>query len=870
MLRTILIGTLLLFAKFNVNATHIVGGELNYSRVNDSTFILTLNAYRDCFLGVPLFDSPALINIFDGNNIFIRRIGIPRPPWDTLPIELTDPCLVAPPNVCVERVQYRASVILPPNESGYTLAYQRCCRNATILNAWDDQTDTPENSGATYSAFIPPSLPRPNSNPVFKNFPPVAICANKPLVFDHSATDSDGDSLVYKLCTPYDGLSPSAPTISFLLEFPPYDEIRWRPPYSLTDQLSGPQPLSIDAVSGILTAIPGRIGQFVVGVCVEEYRDGVLLSETRRDFQFNVADCAPSVDANFSAPDTSCNNKTIQFTDRSRGGSIYNWNFGDGNTSEEKNPVHTYTDYGIYQVSLILNPGATCADTFVKTIHITEDNLIITAEDIVACSADEFTISLQANNGNIATVKWILAPGDTIIRAGGSVTLRLDSSQIVSYIASSAEGCTYQGVVNISILSSPEAMAVASPARIVQGQSTTLSTIDITGAQYVWTPPSSISEPQSAITAATPQQSTWYIVQVSDPQTGCLVTDSVLVEVVTCQDTLGVTAEILSQGICSGTPFMFKAESLADSVLFTWNFGDDTFASGNEVQHVYESPGTYSILVIAVKEDVCTDTLNFNIEVPAPGISYFTRPYFICQNDSLEISLDIESDEPFMIFWLTASNDTVTTENLLIRPLTSQYIPFTIQTENSCIIRDSVRVNVSNPVVEASADPDIIAPGETVQLLARPGGGLSFSWTPADLVSNPTASDPSSSPQESTWFYVTAVDSVGCPAEDSVWVQVIKPVFCQEPYLFIPSAFSPNGDGKNDTWTARGDAIEELLIIVYNRWGEKVFETNSILTSWDGQYNGKAATADVYGFYAEILCIGGEKWIKKGNVTLIR
>lgn len=120
-------------------------------------------------------------------------------------------------------------------------------------------------------------------------------------MFDHSATDIDGDSLVYELCTPLDGASFSDP-IPQPPYNPPYNPVTFISPYSQSNMLNGVAGgvnLSINPQTGILTATPTTIGQFVVGVCVKEYRGNIFLGTTRRDFQFNVIPCPSLIVADF-------------------------------------------------------------------------------------------------------------------------------------------------------------------------------------------------------------------------------------------------------------------------------------------------------------------------------------------------------------------------------------------------------------------------------------------------------------------------------------------------------------------------------------------------------------------------------------------
>jgi len=853
----------------NTNATHIVGGELNYLRINDSTYQFTLNAYRDCFLGVPLFDNPALFNVFDGNNNFIRRVNVLRPPWDTLPVALSDPCLVAPPNVCVERVKYVFTVVLPPNESGYQVAYQRCCRNATILNIFDDKEDTPESSGATYYAYIPPINQFRNSNPVFTNFPPVAICANRRLEFDHSATDPDGDSLVYKLCTPFDGLSPTAPTIAFLLEYPPFDSVRWRAPYSELDMLSGPEPLRVDPVSGLLTAIPGRVGQFVVGVCVEEYRDGNFISETRRDFQFNVADCALVTRALFRSVDTSCNNRTITFENLSTNGISFSWDFGDGNVSSTANPTHTYTEYGTYQVRLITNPGSECVDTFIKTIYITQDNLQIAAPDVTACEGQTATLALNATNGNVAWVTWIFG-SDTIQSAGPSIQIPAIMGQEVGFIASSSAGCIYTGNLSLVVLPAPIALATADPDVVIRGASTTLSVEEVGGVAYSWQPASSLSSPNLPTTLATPLQNQWYYITLIDSQTGCSATDSVFVRVLECSDTLQASIGLLTSGSCGNAPYVFSGVSSLEEVEFTWDFGDGSTAAGPFVEHVYSTAGTYIVTMIATKESLCSDTVQLEITIETTDLQYQTRSFSACVGSEVLLDLSIESDEAFQVVWSVLPGQVFFDDTITYIIQETEVISFSITTLSGCTFRDSIMVVALENAIAASVDKSIISPGETVQLWADPSEGNEFSWSPSQTVSNPFISNPTATLFTTTTFTVTATDMNGCIAIDSVTVTVEVELFCTDEYVFIPSAFSPNGDGRNDTWGVRSEVVEEISVSVYNRWGELVFESDRIEVTWDGFYKDAPAVADVYGYYVKVRCTGGEVLERKGNLTLIR
>lgn len=275
----------------NTRATHIIGGELIYDclgvdSAGNHTYKLTLKVYRDCLNGVPPFDDPAYISIWDGASPsnFINNIAVPFPGSIFLPFVSSDPCFVPPSNICVEQAIYIDTITLPTSITGYIFAYQRCCRNNSIINILD-----PGNTGATYFEQVPDTI-LCNSSPRYTNFPPIALCVNQPLVFDHSATDPDGDSLVYYICTPYIGAS-AGDAQPLITSPPPFTPITFILPFTAINPITGLPPLAINSVTGLLTLTPTQLGQFVVGICCDEYRNGVLIGTHHRDFQFNVVDC---------------------------------------------------------------------------------------------------------------------------------------------------------------------------------------------------------------------------------------------------------------------------------------------------------------------------------------------------------------------------------------------------------------------------------------------------------------------------------------------------------------------------------------------------------------------------------------------------
>ena len=402
----------------NLKASHIIGGELTYRCLDNGEYEITVDVFRDCFYGLADFDSLAKVGIFNEMGL-LQVLSIPPSFTDTLSNDLDDPCVMLPPDICVEWARYRDTVQLaPPSSYGYLFVYQRCCRNQTIINI----PAPAEEVGATYFAQLTQSgYNSCNSSPTFvedvntANYPPVAICVNREINFDHSAVDPDGDSLVYKLCTPFKGASINVPQPP-IPSAPPYTQITWQPPYNLSNLLGGNMnPLQIDSETGLLTGFPQIQGQFVVGVCVEEYRNGELLSTVRRDFQYNVTMCIETI-ADFDAPDAQCDNLTVEFENESIAAEDYLWFFQkDGQNfgvSTAESPTFNFPDTGTYEITLIANPGLYCADTISKQVFLQYNSIEADYEIITYDCEDSSVVSIQNMTTDpvspIVTYDWIL------------------------------------------------------------------------------------------------------------------------------------------------------------------------------------------------------------------------------------------------------------------------------------------------------------------------------------------------------------------------------------------------------------------------------------------------------------------------------
>ena len=168
-----------------------------------------------------------------------------------------------------------------------------------------------------------------------------------------------------------------------------------------------------------------------------------------------------------------------------------------------------------------------------------------------------------------------------------------------------------------------------------------------------------------------------------------------------------------------------------------------------------------------------------------------------------------------------------------------------------------------------TSTPDTLNDGQSSQLEVTGNNLDSYVWEPTGSLDDPTIFNPIASPVVSTEYTTFVTDINGCVDTISILVVVLSTI-CEEPYLFMPNAFTPNGDSENDVLFVEGNVIDEMYLAIYNRWGEKVFESKDKSIGWDGIYKNELLEPDVYGYYLTIKCVNGEEYFKKGNINLIR
>ncbi|MFN5417326.1 MAG: PKD domain-containing protein [Flavobacteriia bacterium] len=406
-----------LLLSLNLWSAHIVGGDIYYDYLGNNNYRITVVLFRDCASTGAEYDDPMSVGIFNSSNVLVQEVLIPFPGSVVLPVVLNNPCVTPPANICTERAIYSQVVNLPPTPGGYNVSYQRCCRGPNVTNLI-----SPEDTGLTLVTHITGTNSNAiiNSSPRFNNYPPLVICNNDILNFDHSATDPDGDQLVYELITPFAGATDVDP-MPQPPPSPPYFQVNFAGGYAPINPLGPGATISIDPVTGQLIADPELLGLFVVGIRVKEYRNGVLIGQSDRDFLFKVVNCViqlqaevvPQVEAsNFIS---FCQGYDAQFENNSFGGTNYLWDFGvdslTNDVSTAFEPNYTFPGPGEYEVTLVVNPGWPCTDTSTQLFIIQEGlDVSFTTIDSICVTGNSFDFVGFYDGPANPTITWDFGP----------------------------------------------------------------------------------------------------------------------------------------------------------------------------------------------------------------------------------------------------------------------------------------------------------------------------------------------------------------------------------------------------------------------------------------------------------------------------
>lgn len=677
-----------------------------------------------------------------------------------------------------------------------------------------------------------------------------------------------------------------------------------------TSNLQNPPPVSFNTFGDFIVSLVITS----VGGCTDTARDTIHVTEAP------AAIPVPPVNA-------LCFGDSTNFVaDTSGSSTVCNvlWDFGDGTTSTLFNPAHLYLNPGTYSISFIVYGCNGCNDSAATSITISPPPIADAGPNVIICSDSSTILNGTGGTG------FLWSTGETTVSI--TVTPILNSTYYLT--VTDAAGCTGKDSVTVTITPPPTASITAGDS-ICPGSSITLTASggstyhwntgettaaitvtpniadttliftvtafvgtcgDDTSATivvlpfpsvdagdsaefcfglstqlngtsnaniYLWKPSNSLNDSTIFNPIASPTVTTTYTLIVTDAN-GCTNSDIVVISV----RPLPVVDAGPDRKICSET---YTQLNVTGAIFYSWSPSNGLLNTSIS-NPICGGPGFDTTIYTVTGTDVygCQGIDSIKVFVLFPFTVTYPNDTCFCIGETAELCAISSTQSTFKwkpIIGLDSSTNSCVTAT----PLTATTYTIYVSDSLGCYA-DTGDVEVCIyplPVVVAGPDQTILV-GTTAQLSGynslTPGTG-NFQWLPDSTLTCYGCENPIANPLQTTIYIVTLTDLNGCKDEDTTKVNV----YCNDNVLFVPNAFTPNGDGKNDEFHLNGVGITELHFLkIYNRWGQLVFQTTDFNATWDGKINGKKSEPEVFDYFLEAVCSTGELIRKQGNITLIR
>ncbi len=869
-MRLLFILIIFIFLSTYAFAAHIIGGEMRYTYIgpgsspNTKSYRITMILFKDNAAGA-LLQSFYLVGVFnndDGSRIpgpetsSNWRIDLISPPGITQVPIIFPACIQGAPTLDYVYASYTMDIDLPNNLNGYSVTHQTCCRINGMQNLGNS-------TGSTFTCSIPGAnqLGTGNdSSPQFET-PVNVVCKNAPFTLNFSATDPDSDSLVYSFCSAYTG--GAAVNTGFTDHAPPpYQVLSYLNPY--TGSFPMGNPVTINSQTGIISGIAPDLGKYLVNVCINIYRAGVLIATHRKELIVQVSDCELTT-ANPMPDFVTCNGFDVQFSHTSTGATSVFWDFGVGSLTDDTsiidNPTFVYTDTGVYNVKFIINKGTGCADSVIRKVGVFPGffpGFIVAG----GCYQNPFRFTDTTNTRYGFVNSWSWNFGDLTTLADTSHiknpqwTFSTPGIKTVQLIATSNKGCSDTKDVTIDVLDKPILTLAFKDTLICRNDALQLNASG-TGV-FSWTPLVNIINANTGTPTVTPTTTTWYYVNLND--NGCINNDSVRVRVVNF-----VTLRAINDTtICQGDAIQLGATS--DGLQFSWtpvaNLNNPNIINPTAITN---TTTTYNV-VATIGSCTATDQVVVTT-VPYPGANAGV-PQTICYNTSAQLNASIVG---IRFNWSPTSylNNPNILNPVSTPPRTTQYVLFVYDTLGCPKPgKDTVVITVQPKVRAFAGNDTTVVVNQPLQFQGT--GGVSYVWSPSTGLTSTVISNPIgvyNSSIDSVKYKLVVRDASGCPDSAFITVRVFK----TNPSVFVPTAFTPNNDGLNDVIRPIAVGIQRInYFSVYNRWGQLVFTTTVNKKGWDGKINGRLQNSGVFVWMVSAVDYLGKSIFLKGTVALIR
>jgi gliding motility-associated-like protein len=362
------------------------------------------------------------------------------------------------------------------------------------------------------------------------------------------------------------------------------------------------------------------------------------------------------------------------------------------------------------------------------------------------------------------------------------------------------------------------------------------------------------------------------------------ITQDLFVRVLDCDSLPKPKASIPSLNSCNDFTLTFPNNSTPlypnvnfNNTTFQWDFGDGGSSSLVYPIHTYSDTGTYNVRLIIFPGLYCADTAYSNALI----YPYLTASFVYndsCSNQIIQFTNSSTSSGGVInsSTWqfkkdslLLASSDQYNASYSFVKAPQTYNVMLTVATDKGCMATDTQFINIWQSPKPLASHDTILSRGAAVQLFVDDGDyGLnaSFLWSPSLGLSSATIADPILISSTDTIYYVTVKNNFGCSETDSIRVK-----YYAGPQIYVPNAFTPNNDGKNDILKPIPVGMQTFRYFrVYNRYGQLVFETNKPFAGWDGYYKSSPAPQGTYVWEVAGIDYNHKPFAIKGTVILLR